>query len=259
METRTSFIVVEDEDYICEEYRTKAKKREGLFLLETTKDALEAIKLVCEYTPDAVVLDIELNTGTGSGIDFLKGLKAIGNDKKPLILVVTNITSSMTHHRVHALGGDLIITKNKPDYSVDFVLDTLESLASPASINNSRQTEAAKAIAKAEYAKKRKTRIITELELVGVKPNLKGFPYLCDAIGLYCDNQTENTSKIIADKYGVTPDSVEKAMRHAISSAWHRDRDIFLERYTGYVDPDSGLPLMLEFISHYALKINTEL
>lgn len=259
MEIRKSFIVIEDEEYICEEYRNKAKEREGLFLLDTTNDALQGVKLVCEYTPDAVVLDIELNKGGGSGFDFLEGLKSISIDRKPLILVATNIISSMVHHRIHDMGGDLIITKDKPDYSVDFVLNTLESLVSPAAINNTRQAEAAKAIAKAEYAKKRTDRIITELELVGIRSNLKGFTYLCDAIELYCDNETENTGKIIAERYGVTPDSVEKAMRHAIVSAWNRDRDNFLERYTSYISKDRGLPSSMEFVSYYARKINREL
>lgn len=259
MEIRKSFIVVEDEEPICEEYRTKAKERKSLFLLDTTNDSLNAVKLVCEYTPDAVVLDIELNKGSGTGIEFLENLKAVEADKKPLILVVTNITSTMVHHRIHELGGDLIITKDKPDYSVDFVLNTLESLASPASINNSRQAEAAKAIAKAEYTKKRKNRIAAELELIGIRPNLKGFTYLCDAIELTCDGHPDSVSRIIAEEYNVTADSADKAMRNAITSAWNRDRDNFLMRYTAYINKERGLPTMMEFISYYARKVDKEL
>lgn len=259
METRKSFIVVEDEQSICEEYRAKARERESLYLLETTNDALNAVKLVNELTPNAVILDIELNKGHGSGIDFLEGLKAIGTDRKPLILVVTNITSPLTHHRIHALDGDLIITKDKPDYSVDYVLNTLESLASSASINSNRQTEAAKAIAKAEYAKKRKDRIISELELIGIRSHLKGFTYLIEAIEMTCDESEENISRSIGDKYGKSADSVDKAMRNAIIGAWNKDRDNFLERYTAYINKDRGLPSLMEFISFYVRKINREL
>ena len=259
METRISFIVVEDEISICEEYRTEANDREGLFLLETTNDALDAVKLVNDLVPDAVILDIELNKGHGSGIDFLEGIKAIGNDKKPLILVVTNITSPLTHHRIHALGGDLIITKDKPDYSVNYVLNTLESLASTASINSNRQVEAAKAIAKAEYTKKRRDRIITELELIGIRSHLKGFTYLIEAIEMTCDENTDNVSRSIGDKYGKSADSVDKAMRNAIISAWNKDRDNFLERYTAYISKDRGLPSLMEFIGYYVRKINREL
>lgn len=255
---RRSFIVIEDEAYICKEYREKAKERENLYLIDTTDSADKGIQLVHEYTPDAVILDIELNSGHGSGFSFLEGLKATCAEKKPLILVVTNITSTVVHTRIRELGGDLIMTKNKPDYNIDSVLDILEALASPTAIDNARRTEAAQALAKAEYKKKRKIRIINEMELIGVKPNVKGFKYLCDAIELYCDGQTDKLAQSIANTYHVTADSADKAMRHAITTAWNRDQENFLNRYTAYIDKEQGLPLLMEFIGFFALKVQKE-
>lgn len=258
MESRRSFIVIEDENYICEQYREKVREREGLYLINTTNSAEEGIKLVQEYTPDAVILDIELNSGGGSGFSFLEALKATCSGKKPLILVVTNVISTVIHTRIRELGGDLIMTKNKPDYNIDSVLDMLEVLASSTAIANSRQVEQAQAIAKAEQLKKRKDRIINEMELIGIKSNAKGFKYLCDAIELYCDGHTDKLPQLIAKKYHVSSDSVDKAMRHAISAAWDRDRDNFLNRYTGFIGKDQGLPLLMGFISFYAIKVGKE-
>lgn len=258
MEYRKSFIVIEDEDYICEEYREKVKKRKNLYLIDTTDSASEGVRLVKEYSPDAVVLDIELNNGSGSGISFLEDLKTTCPGKKPLIIVATNITSYMLHSRIRELGGDLVITKTKPDYDIDSVLELLEVLASSASLDNSRRTEAAQAIAKAEQKKKQKDRITKEMELIGVKPNVKGFKYLCDAIELYCNGQTDKLAQSVANTYHVTADSVDKAMRHAITTAWNRDQENFLNRYTAYIGKEQGLPLLMEFIGFFALKVQKE-
>lgn len=258
METRSCFIVIEDDGFICSEYREKTKSRDNLYLIDTTGNAKDGLKMVLEYDPDAVVLDIELNDGEGTGITFLEDLKAACPGRKPLILVVTNITSSFLHNLIRAKGGDMIITKTKSDYNIDFVLDTLESLASRTAIENNRRMAATQAIAKAEFEKKRKNRIINEMELLGVKPNVKGFKYLCDAIELYCDGQTDKLAQIIADKYRVSADSADKAMRHAIITAWNRDKENFMNRYSGYIDKELGLPHLMSLIAHYAEKIQKD-
>lgn len=260
MEMKKCFIVVDDENYIRKQYQTEVADFSDLYLIDTTANAEEAVKLVRDYTPDAVILDIELNDGSGSGISFLEDLKNLSPDTKPLILVVTNITSSLIHERIHELGGDFIITKNKPDYSVAGVLSTLSSLISTSAITHNRQTEASKAIAQAEYATRRKDMIVKELDLLGFKPSLKGTQYLRDAIELNLDTRVNNVNEVLAKKYAVTADSVDKAMRHAINTTWQTAQvKTLLAHYTAYVDPKRGTPTATEFIFHYVDKIKRSL
>ncbi|MBE6856348.1 MAG: hypothetical protein E7500_02810 [Ruminococcus sp.] len=63
------------------------------------------------------------------------------------------------------------------------------------------------------------------LEL-GLKPNLKGFNYIKYAIDIY--PETISTNKrfnylytLIAEKYGVSASSVERAIRTSVESAWY--------------------------------------
>lgn len=256
---KKSFIVVEDEEYICKQYRSQVKDHENLYLIDTTNNAPDALKMVMDFTPDAVVLDIELNQGNGDGFSFLDDLREICVGKKPLILVVTNLISSYIHNRIHEKGGDYIITKSKPDYSVELVLNTIDSLVSVTSLDKSRQAELAKVMAKQEYSLRLKKKIAIEMDTVGMKPSLKGARYIKEAIEINVEERGDNTKALLAEKYSVTADSIEKAMRHAIEVTWKNDPEILLFHYTAPIDPKRGAPSPTEFIYYYVDKIKREL
>lgn len=259
METKKTFIVVEDEEYICDQYRLQVEDHESLYLIGTTNNAPDAVDMVREYTPDAVVLDIELNQGNGDGFTFLDDIKETCVGKKPLIIVVTNLISSLIHSRIHEKGGDYIITKSKPDYSVEMVLNTIDSLVAVDSLDKSRQTELAKIMAKQEYSMRLKKKIAVEMEKLGMKPSLKGARYLKDAIEMNVEQRRENTKAELSTKYSVTVDSIEKAMRHAIEVTWNNDPAILLFNYTARIDPKRGSPSPSEFVFYYVDKIKREL
>nr|WP_316621236.1 sporulation initiation factor Spo0A C-terminal domain-containing protein [uncultured Ruminococcus sp.] len=259
MEMKKTFIVVEDEEYICDQYRLQVEDHENLYLIGTTNNAPDAVDMVKEYTPDAVVLDIELNQGNGDGFTFLDDIKETCVGKKPLIIVVTNLISSLIHSRIHEKGGDYIITKSKPDYSVEMVLNTIDSLVSVDSLDKSRQAELAKIMAKQEYSMRLKKKIAVEMEKLGMKPSLKGARYLKDAIEMNVEKRRDNTKAELSEKYSVTADSIEKAMRHAIEVTWNNDPAILLFHYTSPIDPKRGSPSPSEFVFHYVDKIKREL
>ena len=114
------FIVIEDENEICEEYKSAVKNYPDLCLIDTTGSVDKAINLVNEYRPQAIVLDLELHKGAGNGISFLQALKELEFPFKPFILVVTNNISSVTHNIVRNLGADFVITMNQQDYSLNY-------------------------------------------------------------------------------------------------------------------------------------------
>ena len=63
------------------------------------------------------------------------------------------------------------------------------------------------------------------LKKLGVRPSLKGWKYLNEAVNLVIEDETILDSVTyrlypeIAKKYGVTPQSVERCVRHAIETA----------------------------------------
>ena len=114
-------------------------------------------------------------------------------------------------------------------------------------------------MAKQEYSMRLKKKIAVEMEKLGMKPSLKGARYLKDAIEMNVEKRRENTKAELSEKYSVTADSIEKAMRHAIESTWNNDPAILLFHYTSPIDPKRGSPSPSEFVFHYVDKIKREL
>lgn len=254
------FIVIEDENKICEEYKSKVKNYPDLCLIDTTGSEIEAITLTNEYQPQAIILDLELHKGSGNGISFLQAFKDFGYAYKPFVLVVTNNISSAVHNLVRKIGADFIITKNQQDYSVDMVLGFLSSINDSGVTYNNKDSSGAKPLAGNEYKEQIKKRITTELDLIGVSPKLKGRQYLRDAIEITCKNKQANICTIVASKYHKTDASVERAMQNAINHTWRNtDIETLEKNYTTYINPKKGVPTITEFIYYYADKIKIDL
>ncbi len=258
MSTKINIIVVEDEQSIRSEYETAVSEFNNIYLIGTTDNTSTALKMACEYSPDVMILDLELHKGYGNGIDFLRELSTAELEKKPFLLVVTNNVSPVTHSIVRNLGADFVITKNQQDYSERMVLNFLNSILDTATITQNHTVSPAVLQAEKEmdYSKKIKSKISRELDLIGISPKLKGRQYLADAIELTIEKRTTKISSIIAQKYSKTDASVERAMDTAINRTWRNtDIDTLEKYYTAYINPDKGVPTQTEFIFYYANKI----
>lgn len=257
---KINLIIVEDDNNTVEEYKAGIKCFDNFYLTATTSSSSEALEKVKEYSPHAVILDLELHKGSGNGLMFLKELSALNLKNKPFILVVTNNISSVTHSIARNLGADFVITKNQSDFSCKMVLEFLSSVAASALTSDINSPDAAKAAVSISYSETMKEKISTELDLIGISPKLKGRQYLADAIEITCKQRVPNLCSIIAKKYSKTDASVERAMQTAINHAW-RNTDIeSLERYyTTYINPQKGVPTVMEFIYYYSDKIKKSL
>jgi len=109
--------------------------------------------------------------------------------------------------------------------------------------------------------------IVTEhIKKVGITANIKGYHYLRDAILLVHEDidmmshLTTGLYSAVARKHNSTPQRVERAMRHAIETAWNRGNIEVLQEFFGYTILDTkGKPTNGEFIAMLADKLNTEL
>jgi two-component system response regulator (stage 0 sporulation protein A) len=108
--------------------------------------------------------------------------------------------------------------------------------------------------------------VTRHIKTVGITANVKGYYYLRDAILMVHENfdlmnhLTIGLYAKVAEKYNSTPQRVERAMRHAIETAWNRGNLKVLEEFFGYTIHDSkGKPTNGEFIAMLADKLNTEL
>ena len=71
---RLSVLIVEDEPLICQAYREYANRLDDVFLVSVTDDATKACELIQDHLPQAIILDLELQNGSGSGLDVLQNM-----------------------------------------------------------------------------------------------------------------------------------------------------------------------------------------
>ncbi|MCL1924625.1 MAG: sporulation initiation factor Spo0A C-terminal domain-containing protein [Defluviitaleaceae bacterium] len=111
---------------------------------------------------------------------------------------------------------------------------------------------------------KKKGEAAKVLELMGLLPNVKGYPYTITAITLCLErmdrlqNITTDLYPRVAEIYGAKPHQVERAIRYAIELIWNRGNpDILKERYGQELTLFKGKnrPTNAQFISFLVTKI----
>lgn len=263
MPKRINLLVVEDDENTCLEYENYCSAHEDVFLIGTSAHSDEALKITEEFLPNAVVLDLELQKGSGSGMKYLIDIDKLNIKVHPYILVVTNNISPYTQAAVRKFGADYIIVKSQSDYSVPMIIDFLRGIIANIPDMNP-QTETCSPVIKQriedDYNRRLLQKITQELNMVGISPRAVGRDYLRDAIEMICHKKRTYICAEIAEKYQKSDASVERAMQNAINSAWRKTDIDTLERcYTAPVSSEKGVPTMTEFIYYYADKVKNNM
>ena len=204
------------------------------------------------------VLIMELEMKNENGISSLIKLNNVWSKEKPFIIINTKCTSKFLYDCARRLGVDYVSYKGENEqYSgnvakllndlIDFFPKKIVKNQIPkvdsqfnVDINEAGMTE----------------KIIDELNEIGVSAKTLGYKYLVDAILMVIEGENKNICTVLANKYGETSSSVERAMKNAINRVWDLvDADIIKINYKAKVLSESGAPTINEFIYYYAYKI----
>jgi len=115
-------LIADDSEAVRERLAEMISEVPGAEVSGKAKDGQEAMRLIEEIKPDAVVLDIRMPKG--NGIDVLKYIRN-GVQPKPLVIVLTNYPYPNYRKKCLEMGADYFIDK-----SVDFekIIDILKEL-----------------------------------------------------------------------------------------------------------------------------------
>jgi len=261
MDKELSVLLIEDDPSECFAISKYIDSLDDILLSGVTNNSAKAIELVCELLPDAVILDLELHLGSGSGLAFLQELKQIELNKIPYILVTTNNTSSVTYEQVRYLGADFIMPKWQADYSAKTVVEFLRSIKDKLKSKKKSTRipfELSTPESSDQISKKLEERITREMDLIGISPKAIGRDYIIEAIQILVKARMANITFVIAAKHGKTEPSVERAMQNAINKAWRTaDTEDLKRLYTAHIPSERGVPTVTEFIYYYAQKVRT--
>lgn len=254
-----SILIVESEPTECEAFVQYIDSIEDVYIMGITNNAETALDYIKEFSPDAVVLDLELVKGSGNGITLLSKVMNEHSITAPYVLVTTNNNSNITHEQARLLGADFIMMKSQTNYSAQYVIDFIRLhknciLHTPIK----RQEDdclAIKPMPSDECGTLRSAQISVELDKLGVSSKLIGRTYLLEAIALVA-NGIRSFIPIIAKKHSKSDSSVERAMQNTINNLWRKGNIIYLQTlYTAHINPQRGMPTINEFVYFYANKV----
>ena len=254
-----NILLVEDNFLECEAFKNYMYARDDVKLIGIANSSAEALQYVKTHVPEGIILDIELNNGSGSGLEFLEELNKLNIGIKPLIIITTNIASESVYTYAHKNGADLIFHKLKNDYSPELVVKNLLILRkSMCDIKSVNYNESAKNIETINERNKRiSDRINRELDLIGIGAHLVGRKYIVDAILYILDENNLDSAFIhLAKKYKTGNSTIGRAIQTAIEHAWKKSSTEDLKNYyTATVNYNTGTPTPTEFVYYYVDKI----
>ena len=255
-------ILIEDEKKEQDKFKKLAEKMNDVTFVKITNSTEEGIKCLKENDIDGVILDLELNSGTGNGFEFLEKLKIMKLSKIPKIIVTTNVYSDSVYDYLHQNKVDFIFYKKQENYNVENVINTLLLL------NNYTNT-ASTDIKEIEEEKAKQEKLIAEkvnyeLDLIGIASHLQGRKYLFDAITYLLSEEGENSqvsiNQYLLSKHKRPTSTINRAMQNAILHAWRVSSiEDLVTYYTAKVNYETGVPTPVEFIYYYVDKIKKEI
>lgn len=252
----TRIMLVDDNREFCALLQELIAKEPDFVCVGMVHDGRTALSTIPRLNPDLVILDLVLPHLDGLGV--LECMRQKGITSKFLIL-----TAFGTDHfleKALKLGADCFVMKPfEPSVLIQRIREIAKRKSSESWSERDRLTNHLdKAVIEETIAQR-----ITE---IGVPAHYKGYRYLKDAIAMVVDDigLLDQVTKVlyptIAERNHTSPEKVERAMRHAIETAWSRGDVEVLHRTFGYsVDANRGRPTNSSFIAKLADEIRLEL
>lgn len=266
-DNKTSIYVVQENE---EEIRkiVEPLKKYGYDVCGFSSDGKKAIKEVLDLQPNFLIT--ELVCAGVDGLEIIRKTKSSGTQ----IIVVSDIESNEIIKA--ALKDGAMYFMAKP-VSISAVISLINDLKPDGENDVPVVKKASKTVGTNPGGSNPGTRLIYDnLSLdeqiskifltIGIPPHIRGYSYLREGIKIVVktptimNNVTKSLYPQIAEKFSTSPTKAERAMRHAIESAWNRGRTDCINAIFGirsYVSCEK--PTNSEFIALIADKLILDL
>jgi chemosensory pili system protein ChpA (sensor histidine kinase/response regulator) len=116
--------MVVDDSLTVRKFTSRLLTREG-YEVVTARDGIDALKLLTEHAPDAILLDIEMPRM--DGFEFAKTIKGDPKTSGIPIIMITSRTADKHRNRANELGVERFLGK---PYQEDELLQSLRTVTS---------------------------------------------------------------------------------------------------------------------------------
>lgn len=203
----------------------------------TAFDGEACLDVVKTHQPDILLLDIIMPHLDGIGV--LERLQEEIPDSKPEVIMLSAFGKDEVTKQAVQLGASYFLVK---PFNIQQLITKIRELAA----GSSREFEA---------MSPEELDISLLLQQLGISPRIKGFKYIRQAVMYVRERQellgliTKELYPMVAKEHETTSSRVERAMRHAIKTAWDngmRDHEMFNGRQERKRSPKNS-----EFISYF--------
>ena len=251
MDNQTTIIIADNSEEFCASLTAALQRTKGFKVLGTANDGEQAVAMICQHKPQALVLDMML--AKKDGIAVLKAISSM--EQRPMVLATSGFITDYVASAAANLGVRYLMLK---PCDMQAIVERMEEFHGSSNIRPLSVSHGAKPNIETMV-----TNIIHE---IGVPAHIKGYQYLREAIMIAVEDMdvinaiTKVLYPQVAKTFQTTPSRVERAIRHAIEVAWDRGDLDTLQRFFGYtVSNTKGKPTNSEFIALIADKLQLQL
>lgn len=230
------------------------------------RDGFQTIDMIKTLKPDVVILDIIMPNLDGIGV--LEKVPKIGLERKPLFIMLSAIGQDVFVQKAISLGAEYYIVK---PFSVDILVSRIRQIfkerpSSPFSDGKMVRKVLSKNTGYSSQETNIEAGVTNVMRSIGIPPHMSGYQYIREAV-LQAINDTDIFSSVtkvlypaVAKKFKTTPLRVERAIRNAIESAWHRGTPGYIETLSGYkLKNKKNKPTNSEFIALMVNEVKNEM
>ncbi len=256
MDNDTIKIVLADDNVeFCDVLKSFLNMQDGLEVISTAHNGLDAYKKICSSKPDLVLMDGIMPELDGLGLlEKIKANKDLTNDT--FCIMVSAMTQEKVTQQAVNLGVDYYMAK---PFDMNALVNRIRQVVSNDTINSTNYNNRTNSF-------NLEAKVTNILHEIGVPAHIRGYHYMRESIMIAVEDMdvlnyiTKELYPTIATKCNTTPSRVERAIRHAIEVAWSRGTLEAKDNVFGYIiSSTKGKPTNSEFIAIIADKLRLEM
>jgi two-component system, response regulator, stage 0 sporulation protein A len=235
-------VVLADRDgFYLQKLKRCLERRGDMTVVGMTDSGPAVLEMIRKLNADVVLLDILL--GDRDGFWVLESLKKLGSDC--ICIMISAIDSDKLVRRAIGLGAEYYMAK---PIQGELLLERIHQLIDGDNSEmhqplKTSKEDAAKYVVDDMYHNL-EADISATLSRMGISASIKGYHFIRRAILMAVDNEevligiTKGLYPDIGKLFKTSASKVERAIRHAIESAWKKNgQQVFFE-VVGYLTPD---------------------
>ena len=259
-----SVLVVDSDVEFADMLGARVVSRGNMHLCAKAYSGDVVLPIVQEKRPDIIIMDLTL-----PALDGISVIRMLQKELtyRPIIIVTSAYSNDMQNYLINDIPNAYFVRK---PVSLEHLLDRAEELSSAvtgyyakAAGDNIEAERTFYRILRHSNSDTTFKKITNMLHDLGVPAHLNGYGYLREAVCMIIENpmlincMTKEVYPKLAEKYGKTAASVEKAIRTAVEISWSRGKAEVLEEIFGFtVSLQKGKPTNTEYIAMLADRYN---